>query len=73
MPSVPFRLNPAKMSEVRFRAGYTQAGLARALGVNRNYVWRIESGEFSPTPSRLLAIAAALNCTLDDLVERVAA
>ena len=73
MPSAPFRLNASKLAEVRFRAGLTQSGLAHRLGVNRNYVWRIETGEFSPSPARLRDIATALGCTLDDIVERVAA
>ncbi len=73
MPSDIFRLNGPKLAELRFRAGYSRAGLAAKLGVHRNYIGRIESGKFEPAPARLVAIAEALGVELDAITERVAA
>lgn len=73
MGSTMFRLNTSQLAEIRYRAGLTQAGLAARLGVHRNYISRIEAGNFQPAPGRLVAIAAALDVPLDDLIERVAA
>jgi transcriptional regulator with XRE-family HTH domain len=74
MGSTILRFNAAKLAELRFRAGYTQAGLAAKVpGVARNYIRRVEAGDFTPTPARVAAMAAALGVSLDDLIDRVAA
>jgi transcriptional regulator with XRE-family HTH domain len=72
MPSDIFRLNGPKLAELRYRAGFTQSGLAAQLGVHRNYIGRIESGKFEPAPARLVAIAAVLGVEIDAITVRAA-
>lgn len=46
----------------------TQDGLARAAGISRASVTALEIGYWKPTLDTATRIAAALGCTLDDLV-----
>ncbi len=49
----------------RMRRGYTQAELARRMGVSQPVVGRLESGEHSPRLDTLASAAAALGCQLE--------
>ena len=53
---------------LRRRAGYTQEGLAEALGVSRQAVSKWESGQSLPEAATLLTLADLLSCTLDQLM-----
>jgi transcriptional regulator with XRE-family HTH domain len=41
--------------------GFSQEGLAHRMGINRNYIGRLEREEHSPTVEMLERIAKALN------------
>ena len=56
------------LSLLRRRAGYTQEGLAEALGVSRQAVSKWESGQTLPEAATLLTLADLLHCTLDQLM-----
>lgn len=56
--------------ELREAAGYTQAELARALGVTSVMVCQWESGTKMPMAHRLPKLAVLLNCTIDQLFGR---
>ena len=52
----------------RERAGVTQAQLATVVGIDRTAISKWESGETLPRADKLPAIAAALGCTVDELL-----
>ena len=54
---------------LRISAGLTQKELADKLGVSQVSVWQWESGDNLPRADKLPAIAAALGCTVNDLLE----
>ena len=56
-----------KIVELRKRAGYTQADLAKLLNVDQSAVSQWERGKVKPLKKILPAMAQALNCTVDDL------
>ncbi len=53
---------------LRLAAGLTQSELADAAGVSRDAVGAAESGRHDPHVSTLRALAAALGCRVDDLL-----
>lgn len=59
---------PKNLSILRRRAGYTQEGLAEALGVSRQAVSKWESGLTLPEAATLLTLSELLGCTLDQLM-----
>ncbi len=56
------------LPQLRRRAGYTQEGLAEALGVSRQAVGKWESGQSLPEAATLLELAELLGCSLDQLM-----
>lgn len=54
---------------LRNRAGLTQEELATMLGVGRTAVTMWEIGENLPPTKLLPALAAALGCTIDELLQ----
>ncbi len=52
----------------RSRAGYSQAKLAKAVGVSDAAVCQWETGKQHPRAALLPKIAATLNCTVDELL-----
>jgi transcriptional regulator with XRE-family HTH domain len=52
--------NGAALRVIRERTGLTISSLARAAGIDRTALTRIESGERRGTPAQLAALAAAL-------------
>lgn len=54
----------------REAAGLSQEELARVSDVSRVSIARYESGKREPTLTIAAKLAAALNCSVDDLVDR---
>ena len=57
-----------KIKEMRKRSGLTQEEVAHQIGVTQGAVWQWESGMVMPTVVYLQKLAAALNCTVDELL-----
>ena len=57
----------SKVKLARVESDLTQAQLAEKVGVTRQTIGLIEAGKFNPSLRLCLAIARALNRTLDDL------
>lgn len=55
------------IKKYRTACGYTQFELAEKLGVKQTTVAMWENGTNKPRSSMLPKIAAALNCTIDEL------
>ncbi len=56
-----------KMKEKRLERGLSQAELAKRIGVSRQTVNMIESGEYNPTINLCRRLCAELGCTLNDI------
>ena len=56
-----------RMKIARIEADMKQADLAKAVGVTRQTIGLIESGEYNPTLNLCIAICNALGKTLNDL------
>ena len=65
-------MNMARMgttiAKLRKKLGLTQRQLADLAGVLHQHVSRWELGTCTPDTKSLLKLAAALNCSLDDLI-----
>lgn len=55
------------MREARLRKGLSQQALAEQLGVSRQTIIAIESGDYNPTIRLCVGICRALGVTLNDL------
>lgn len=56
-----------KLKMARVEKNLTQAELAEIIGVTRQTIGLIENGGYNPTLNLCIAIARALNKTLNDL------
>ena len=56
-----------RLRDARREKGLTQQALAEAIGVTRQTIHAVESGEYNPTIRLCLAICRALGKTLDEL------
>ena len=56
-----------RLRELREAKGLTQAQLADASGMSRKTVNTVENGVFVPSTIVALKLAAALQCTVEDL------
>lgn len=56
-----------KMKIARIECNMKQVDLANAIGVTRQTISLIESGNYNPTLNLCLAICKTLNKTLDEL------
>lgn len=56
-----------KMKSMRQDRSISQADLAKLVGVTRQTINMVESGEYNPTLSLCIKICHALGCTLDEL------
>ena len=56
-----------KLKLARLERDMSQADLAQAVGVTRQTIGLIESGNYNPTPKLCVAICQALGKTLNDL------
>lgn len=54
----------------RERANISQVDLAKRVGVTQGMVSQWENEEFSPRVNKLVDIANALGCTVDDLLKK---
>ena len=62
--SLPLR---NRLREVRTAQGLSQAQLADMVGVSRNTISSIETGQFSPTAKLALLLCIALDRKFEDL------
>lgn len=56
-----------KMKAARAAKGYSQARLAEIVGVTRQTINAVESGDYNPTIGLCASICRALGATLDEL------
>lgn len=56
-----------RLKEARVAAGLSQGQLAELVGVSRNTISSIETGQFSPTAKLALVICIALDKKFEDL------
>ena len=55
------------MKKARMEKGFSQQGLADALGVSRQTINAIEKGDYNPTIKLCIGICRVLGLTLNDL------
>ena len=55
------------LAEVRKEKGLSQSELAKMVGVSRNTISSIETGQFNPTAKLALIICIALDKKFEDL------
>ncbi len=58
-----------RIAELRKRAGYTQADLAKLLNVDQSAVSQWERGRVKPLKKIQPELARVLNCTVDELLK----
>ena len=56
-----------RIKEVRTEKGLSHAGLAQMVGVSRNTISSIETGQYSPTAKLALILALALDKKFEEL------
>ena len=56
-----------RLKEARTEAGLSQAALAQLVGVSRNTVSSIETGQFNPTDKLALILCVALDKKFEEL------
>ena len=56
-----------RIKEARVRQNLSQDGLAKLVGVSRNTISSIETGQFSPTAKLALILCVALDEKFEDL------
>ncbi len=56
-----------RLKEIRTEQGLSQAKLAEIVGVSRNTISSIETGQFSPTAKLALIICIALDKKFEDI------
>lgn len=56
-----------RLKEARTEAGLSQAALAELVGVSRNTISSIETGQFSPTAKLALILCVALDKKFEEL------
>ena len=56
-----------RIKEARAEKGLSQAELAKLVGVSRNTISSIETGQFSPTAKLSLVLAIALKKKFEEL------
>ena len=56
-----------RIKEARTKKGLSQATLAEMVGVSRNTISSIETGQFNPTAKLALVLCIALDSKFEDL------
>ena len=56
-----------RLKEIRTEQGFSQAKLAEIVGVSRNTISCIETGQFSPTAKLAFVICIALDKKFEDV------
>ena len=59
-----------RLEEVRKSRGINQAKLAKKVGCSQAAICKFETGEMNPSLETLVKLARALDCQLDDLVDK---
>jgi len=62
---------PRRVFDLRTKAGLTQEHAAESAGVEPKYWISLEAGRANPTLATLAAVAAALGCSLSELLTDV--
>lgn len=58
------------LSFIRRKAGFSQSRLAEVIGVTAMSISNYESGRNDPSMKTMVAIAEALNVTIDELIAK---
>jgi len=58
-----------RLREKRIQKGLTQEQLGQAIGVSYRTIYQYESGRREPSLKILRALATALQCKIDDIVD----
>lgn len=58
-----------KLKEKRIKKGLTQEQLGQMVGVSYRTIYQYESGRREPSLNILRALANALKCTIDEIVD----
>jgi len=56
-----------RIKDIRVEKGYSQIKLAELVGVSRNTISSLETGQFSPTAKLALVICIALDKKFEEL------
>ena len=56
-----------RLKDARTQAGLSQTQLAEMVGVSRNTISSIETGQFCPTAYLAAVLCTALDCNFEDL------
>ncbi len=56
-----------KLKEIRTEKGLSQAELAQMVGVSRNTISSIETGQFNPTAKLALVLSIALDKKFEEI------
>ncbi len=56
-----------RLKEIRVEKGLSQAQLAEMVGISRNTISSIETGQFSPTAKLALVLCIALDKNFEEL------
>ena len=56
-----------RLKDIRTDRGYSQAKLAELVGVSRNTISSIETGQFNPTAKLALILCIALDIKFEEL------
>lgn len=59
------------LKEKRIEKGFTLLSLARNVGVSLKTIYNYESGAREPSIAMLIRLAEVLDCTIDDLIDKV--
>ncbi len=74
-PKVNYRTEVTRLlrlKEARERKNVKQSELARLIGVSQAAICKFETGEINPSLETLVKISLALECPLDELVDKEA-
>ena len=58
-----------RLKELRGKAGLTQLELATSVSVSRKTINTVENGVFVPSTTLALRLAAALDCSVEDIFQ----
>lgn len=56
-----------RLKDARIKKGLSQMELAKMVGVSRNTISSIETGQFNPTAKLALILCVALDTTFEEL------